>query len=93
MVFAFAIMAVSGLSILFFLVFAVSKKKDTIVEDLGSISGGIASSLFFFVRMCYVAFRSKQQLLNQQIKIYHNKEELKLNRIELQNQQEMQLTK
>lgn len=95
-IFAFSIMAVSGLSIFFFwyLLFNAKGTEYEYLRDLGSISGGIASSLFSLsgLILVYVAFLGqKQQLLNQQIELYHNKEELKLNRLELQNQQkEMQ---
>ena len=95
-IFAFIIMAVGGTSVLFFwyLLYNAHGTEYDYLKDLGSISGGIVSSLFSLAGLIlvYVAFLGqKQQLLNQQIEINHNKEELKLNRLELQNQhKEMQ---
>jgi hypothetical protein len=95
-IFAFSIMTLGGIFVLFFwyILFNSRGTEYDYLKDLGSISGGIVSSLFSLsgLILVYVAFLGqKQQLLNQQIEISHTKEELQLNRKELQNQRkEMQ---
>lgn len=77
--------------IAFWFIFYFGNKKDyNYLLDIGTISGGLVSSLFSLsgLLLVYIAFLGqREQLLYQQIDMLVNKEELKLTRDELANQQ------
>lgn len=88
-----ASIGIVGFCLFFVLQFFIingSPEERNIINILGSISGGVVSSLFALAGLIlvYVAFLGqRQQVFYQQIEMIYNKIELDLTRKEMQNQQ------
>lgn len=85
----FIIFGFASIFIFYGILIKASPAQKDLIDKLGSISGGVVSSIFSLAGLflVYVAFLGqKQQLLYQQIELIHNKIELELTRGEMINQ-------